>query len=465
MDRDSFVQEMIAELMRQKEHDLHTFEKPSKNAAAIFRSLCYDYPMIEDSDLISLATEIRNYAMQATSVCDEFRSKFWLHDKFLDNLVYLSTISPKATEQSREKAMGILSASVFIHLSALMLSLSQADLSRLFCGPRSTDDEDADDYYYNPKSSTNSVSSVLDPRLLLSWPELIARFRDFVLQGTSSFLTGIETEASTTLEFVRLIVDNIKVMGTCLSGVKGQSSKAAVVMSLSQYFQKIGANPPIEECITTAITTTSTSSMTPVSDESSSHYTTVMSVCRDVWLHWSFLGRDLLIQHPLLVAADAAGSVTSSSSTVMSQQSTTTSSSSSSSSSSSNSSLSALCGAILIADGVDLSNGAGHSAGSSNSGLFPSAAECLFVMVFTGVIGSLTASTSVPSTHSLKDDRLIDFKIHSSSGMEKDCHMHDHNNGHSNDQSEVIQGLREDQNRLRIRQCLQGDISSTTTTP
>ena len=234
-------------------------------------------------------------------------------------------------------------------------------------------------------------------------------------------------------------------------------------MSLSQYFHKIGANPPIEESVTTAITTSPTASMMPVSEESSSHYTTVMSVCRDVWLHWAFLGRDLLIQHPLLVAADAGGSAipitssSSSSSTVKSQQSTTTSSSSSS--------LSALCGAILIADGVDLSNGAGHSGGSSNSGLFPSAAECLFVMVFTGVIGSLTASTSVPSTHSLKDDRLIDFKIHSSSGMEKDGHMSDHSNDHSNDQSEVIQGLREDQNRLRIRQCLQGDISSTTTTP
>ena len=452
MNRDSFIHEMIAELMRQKENDVETFEKPSKNTAAIFRSLCYDYPMIEDSDLLSLATEIRNYAMQTTSVCDEFRSKFWLHDKFLDNLVYLSTISPKATEESREKAMGILSASVFIHLAALMLSMSQADLSRLFCGPRSIDDDEDADYYCNPKSSTNSDSSVHDPIRMLSWPELVARFRDFVLQGTSSFLTGIETEAPTTKEFVRIIIDNIKVTGTCLSGVKSKSSTAAF-MSLSQYLHKVGANPPTEASAMAATTTssttstTSTTSATPAGEESS-HYVTVMSVCRDVWLHWSFLGRDLLIQHPLLVAADAAGSGAPGASLPAAKSKPATISSSSSSSSSS--SLSALCGAILIADGVDISSVAGNGAGSSSSGLFPSAAECLFVMVFTGVIGSLTASTSVPSTHSLSDNQLMDGMANLSPGT-------DNSNGHGNNNSQAVSGLREDQNRLRIRQCLQGE--------
>ena len=455
MDRDSFIQQMIAELMRQKENDVETFEKTSKNAAAIFRSLCYDYPMIEDSDLISLATEIRSYAMQSASVCDEFRSKFWLHDKFLDNLVYLSTISPKATEESREKAMGILSASVFIHLAALMLSTSQAELSRLFCGPRSTDDDDDDDYYCNPKSSTNSTPSAQDPSLLLPWPELVARFRSFVLQGTSSLLTGIESEASTTLEVVRIIIDNIKVTGTCLSGVQSQSSTSAFT-SLSQYFHKVGANPPTEETAmitsTTASASVSASAMTAASDEVS-QYTTVMSTCRDVWLHWAFLGRDLLIQHPLLVVADAAGSEVPATAMPAGKGKPATAS---------GSCFSALCGAILIADGVDKSsNGA---ASSSSAGLFPSAAECLFVMVFTGVIGSLTASTSVPSTHSLSDDRSIDFKSISSSGIDKDKDgsTNDNSNGDGNSNSEVVSGLREDQNRARIRQCLQGASSANT---
>ena len=112
MDRSAFIEAMIAELMLQKQTDEAAFNQaaPTKDVAAIFRAMCYDFPTVDDADLLALAAAVREYAPNhggSTSTHDDaFRTKFWLHGKFLENLVYLSSISPQATEPSRERAMG-----------------------------------------------------------------------------------------------------------------------------------------------------------------------------------------------------------------------------------------------------------------------------------------------------------------------------------------------------------------------
>lgn len=111
MDRDEFINMMIAELSKQKEEDTQAFEKPKElTPTEIFKKLCYDYPTVTNSQLALLKKHIERIAVDGnnyivgnssnriinstdsnSSIDTEFKNVFCFDPKFLENIIELTT--------------------------------------------------------------------------------------------------------------------------------------------------------------------------------------------------------------------------------------------------------------------------------------------------------------------------------------------------------------------------------------
>lgn len=98
--RDNFLQELIAELQRQKDLSggvknvdnlFYTGDKPS--GIQVFRKLCYDFPSVDEEllrvlyDSIKLFRERKGSTSGDNGSSDEFRKIFCLNDVFLSNII------------------------------------------------------------------------------------------------------------------------------------------------------------------------------------------------------------------------------------------------------------------------------------------------------------------------------------------------------------------------------------------
>eukprot|EP00596_Hydrurales_sp_CCMP1899_P005369 CAMPEP_0119040370 /NCGR_PEP_ID=MMETSP1177-20130426/10268_1 /TAXON_ID=2985 /ORGANISM="Ochromonas sp, Strain CCMP1899" /LENGTH=420 /DNA_ID=CAMNT_0007005347 /DNA_START=87 /DNA_END=1350 /DNA_ORIENTATION=+ len=360
--RSDFIEEMIAELMRQKKGDEKSFNQPKVNRSKdIFRALCFDYPIVTSDELLILAQDVIKFA--STKSSDQQYDFFWLNDKFLSNLVYLSSSAPES-DGAREKAIASLCAAVFLKLPLRLLGMNRAELNNFFCGPLNAASSDTDNY------NDNSSSLNLNDRIIMSWQEVCANYHRFVLRGTASLLSGIEgtalvrdkdkgsvDESNGHLSDLIEAIDKIRGEGvrSDKNAVKNIEKSSVTLRECFLYYREEHARA---DRATTIINDTAGDSMPAVANAVCAVAAAVCGVAKDVWLHISFLCRDLMALHPETASHPSA--------------------------------LPALYKALLRPSEPIQS--------SSSSSPFPTSEECMFVLIFSGVINSISTSVSQPST-------------------------------------------------------------------
>lgn len=361
--RDDFIAQMIAELTRQKDNDENSFNHPRVcSPKEIFQSLCYDFPITSPAELLILSDCINNFAVSSSH--DQISDNFWLADKFLENLKYLSGSPDRSGEIDKEKAISKLCAAVFLRLPFRLLSMTRGELSSIFCCLSSSLENESG--HCNPNLTPSGAP-------LLSWQEICLRYRHFVLQGTASLVANMEAttlvskydgKAKTSdcegcLVEISKAIKSIQWDSNTVKAVEFSDSDS---MTLEQCFllnsmkvAKMDVDQVDDVMNIDLLNITATSDTTESQNGESESYF-IRGVAKDVWVHLSFLNRDLLVHYPEILNHSSA--------------------------------LPAVLGALLSSTGT----------GGPNSA-FPSAPECMFVLILAGVIAGITAPPA-PQSHS-----------------------------------------------------------------
>ena len=345
MKREDFINLMIAELARQKAADENAFTNPPiRNSMEIFRSLCFDFPTVSSDEILALSDAINKIALEKADI--DSVGGFCLEEKFLQNLIYLSGSTPDVIDNKRESAVGSLCSAVFINLPLRLLMMTRKELSLIFRDQHST---------MIPSQNTPSVSrKEVDS---LPWVEVCHRMRKFTMLGTSSLLTSSPTTVplldsrigeclvslSNAIKMVRCekrnsdmkcgkLDDDVTTLHQCFLLNKDLAIKAAID----------------DEDAGDASASVSAFDGTARSSSSESESSAICGMAKDIWIHLSFLCRDLFVQHPESLDHPVA--------------------------------LPAVLGALIPLGSISITGGAGPSSS------FPTAEECVFALILAGIV-------------------------------------------------------------------------------
>lgn len=349
MEREDFINLMIAELARQKAADENAFTNPPiRNSMEIFRSLCFDFPTVSSDEILTLSDAINKIALEKADI--DSVGGFCLEEKFLQNLIYLSGSTPDVIDNKRESAVGSLCSAVFINLPLRLLMMTRKELSLIFRNQHST---------IIPSQNTPIVSrKEVDS---LPWVEVCHRMRKFIMLGTSSLLTCPPTTVllidsrigeclvslSNAIKMVRCekrnsnikcgkLDDDLTTLHQCFLFNKDLAFKAAI------------DDEDVGDGATAISASPSAFDGTARSSSSESDSSAICGMAKDIWIHLSFLCRDLFVQHPESLDHTAA--------------------------------LPAVLGALIPLGSVSITGGTGPSSS------FPTAEECVFALILAGIV-------------------------------------------------------------------------------
>lgn len=349
MKREDFISQMIAELARQRAADESAFANPPiRNSMEIFRSLCFDFPTVNSDEISALANAVNKIALEKADI--DSVGGFSLEEKFLQNLIYLSGSTPDVVDNNRESAVSSLCSAVFINLPLRLLTLSRKQLSTIFRDQPSTAIPIQNDFSASGKE--------ID---LLPWVEICHRVRNFIMLGTSSLLTCSPTSATTVDS---RIGDCLVSLSTAIKMVRCDKRNRDIVRvkmddtltTLHQCFlfnddlvlkaalddRKAGDGPAAAAGAAVDGTAQSTSTSSLESESSA-----ICGMAKDVWIHLSFLCRDLFVQHPESLDHPTA--------------------------------LPSVLGALIPLGSITIT-------GTGPSSSFPTAEECVFALILAGIV-------------------------------------------------------------------------------
>lgn len=345
MKREDFINLMIAELERQKAADESAFTNPPiRNPMEIFRSLCFDFPTVSTDEILALSDATNRIALEKADI--DSVGGFCLEEKFLQNLIYLSGSTPDVTDNKRESAVGSLCSAVFINLPLRLLTMTRKQLSSIFRDQHSTT---------IPSQDTLSVSR--KDADLLPWVEVCHRMRNFMMLGTSSLLTCSPT---TVLLIDSRIGECLVSLSNAIKMVRCEKRNGDIkcgkldddLTTLHQCFllnNDLALKAAIDDedagdCTASA----SAFDGTARSSSSESESSAICGMAKDIWIHLSFLCRDLFVQHPESLDHTAA--------------------------------LPAVLGALIPLGSISITGGTGPSSS------FPTAEECVFALILAGIV-------------------------------------------------------------------------------
>lgn len=180
MERDQFVQMMIAELQCQQ--DSNAFNTPrSASAAEVYNKLCYDFPSVTTADICRLTEAIEACISNTKTVWSPNAAQLpvSLHSKFIENLHYLCSSPQAESDKAFMRSMGHLNATIFLKIPAFLLSCRKKQLNRIFSDARLPTLEEIEE-----NENATGLPATLPANL--SWADISLRFHQFVLSATAS---------------------------------------------------------------------------------------------------------------------------------------------------------------------------------------------------------------------------------------------------------------------------------------
>lgn len=353
MDRADFIAQMIAELARQKEEDEIGFLNPRvRSANEIFESLCFDFPIVSTDEILILSGAINQFTLRKS---EDLPSKdFWLDGKFLENLSFLSCSAPNADDKEREGAVSAFCSNMYFSFPFRLLSMTRRELH----------------YYFTGESHSSDSQQYLKETELVCWEAICQQYRNLILEGTASALLCIES---------REVLSHLTNITKTIKGIRVDSSKDKVAdadkMTLEQYFvfnnsKALTAESSSKHAVNQLTSMPASSQVKGASEigpetelESESECVVISGMAKEIWVHLAFLCRDIMVQRPEILTGTTA---------------------------------------LLQVVGALISLEAPVSVGASPSS-FPTAPECMVVLILAGVVTGISSthikhSTAVPVT-------------------------------------------------------------------
>jgi hypothetical protein len=346
MDRADFIAQMIAELARQKEEDEIGFLNPRvRSAKEIFESLCFDFPIVTTEEILILSAAINQFTLSSSK--DLPSKDFWLNDKFLENLSFLSGSAPNDDDKQREGAVSAFCSNMYFSLPFRLLSMTRRELH----------------YYFTGQSHSSHDQRSLKETELQPWEAICQQYRNMILEGTASALLSIES---------RDVISHLTNITKTIKGIRVDSSKDQVTdagsMTLEQYFvlnnsKALTAESSSKHADNNLISIPGSSQVKGTPDvaeaeaEAESECVVISGIAKEIWVHSAFLCRDIMVQRPEILASTSA---------------------------------------LLLVIGALISLEAPVSVGASPSSI-PTAPECMVALILAGVA---TGITSTDAKHS-----------------------------------------------------------------
>lgn len=345
MDRADFIAQMIAELSRQKEEDEMSFLNPRvRSSKEIFESLCFDFPIVSTEEILIISAAINQLTLSSPK--DSASTDFWLNDKFLENLSFLSGSAPNADDKEREGAVSAFCSNIYFSLPFRLLSMTRRELH----------------FYFTGQSQSSVDQHNLKETELLQWEAVCQKYRNMILEGSASALLSIGS---------REVLAHLTNISKTIKGIRRDSSEdkvsdvGSVTTTLEQYFvfnnskalkaevsSKHADSQPLSIPASSQTKGDSDKAESELPSESESECVVISGIAKEIWVHLAFLCRDIIVQRPEILAGNSA---------------------------------------LLIVIGALIPLEAPVSLDVSSSS-FPTAAECMVALILAGVVAGITSS-------------------------------------------------------------------------
>jgi hypothetical protein len=292
-DRAKFLQDVIAELSRQKEEDDLAFQGLRLlSAEVVFKKLCFDFPSVDDKDIQQLCCAIEAIVLPSkTAGSASFRREFFLHQKFLDNTFSMCISSGGG--QSKESAAFHIACVIYTCFTTYLLNCSIREAGRMLTG--SPED-----------SSLGAVLKGLCATAKLSNVSVLCG--EGAQSDRSAILTLLQSSGC-----IDCLCEAINCLGAWVvraEEVSGDAVAGAEDMERTmQELNEAGGTASVTPTRTLLAVLKTMSDRARASAEDKTAQAALhatLSLVKPAWLHMAMFLRDLLAQFPSLVPAKAA---------------------------------------------------------------------------------------------------------------------------------------------------------------
>jgi len=177
--RDDFIASMTKELERQVSITGDLAQVPSLGAAGVLRKLYYDFPEVSGSDILLLVAAMEE-TMNTPADFDRVRMPFTISRKLLENLAYLNDRQTATADPLLAEATGKLCAFIYLRLPIFLLNCDAGTLRGIFSRPALLEAEDGD--------GRGVADSKADLGAQLSWHEIWQEYAVFMESCSASVL-------------------------------------------------------------------------------------------------------------------------------------------------------------------------------------------------------------------------------------------------------------------------------------
>ena len=250
MDRNEFIVQIISALEGREKESHESLMALKSKPQDIYRKLCYDFPSLTDAEISQLSDAVFTFSPCISKVA-------FLNPKFIENVLSLSFSS------SNDEKSSDLCASLFLKLPYHFLNCNLSSLS-IYLGNSNIS--------YETEIPELDYNEILLP---LTWDEIINRYRSLCLKSSVSLFTVSRTGNGFPTKYIDDILELMRFTGHVKGALTEQTSWGGPTDSwtLAQVLERAASE----------------------SEVGSRRYG---REAKEIWIHYTFLARDILLQHP-----------------------------------------------------------------------------------------------------------------------------------------------------------------------
>jgi hypothetical protein len=291
VDRAKFLQDVIAELSRQKQEDDLAFQGLRLlSAEEVFKKMCFDFPSVDDKDLQQLGSAIEAIVLPSKSADNaSFRQEFFLHQKLLDNTFGMCICG--GSGQNKESAAFQIACVVYLCFSTYLLNCSIGEAGRMLTG--------------SPGSSLVAVLTGLCATAKLSNVSVLCG--EAMQSDRSAVLTLLHNSG-----YIDCLCEAIGCLGVwvvraeevCREAIVDAEDAERAMQELNEAGGTVSATPT--RTLLAVLRTMLDRARASAEDlTAQAVLQATLSLIKPAWLHMTMFMRDLLVQFPQLVPAKA----------------------------------------------------------------------------------------------------------------------------------------------------------------
>ncbi len=320
LSRDDFISSLTKELQRQADTSGNLSQVPALESAEVLNKLNYDFPSLSGNELLALVVSLEE-SICTPSKLDKRKLTLKLSSKLLNNLAYLSDLRFRSiganADQSLAEAIGKLCLFIYFKVPAFILECDIEILREMF-SPHTLSNAVRED--------ENETNSDEEKDTSFTWYEILQKFAAFMQTCSASIIcptigAGGDwfVKLLTTPSYVSSMEAIISKLGQVLSNFETKGDKNTDVsrenVVFRRFFERCESPSELIKKSTflqnlneltqmrSQVQNSNTMSNDNIVTERNEQLNHVQNLLRITWMHYIYICRDVLSHCPPLLQA------------------------------------------------------------------------------------------------------------------------------------------------------------------